>query len=113
MVQEMSSEEARRDWRRLLSDTERGVHTEITRYGEGVAAVVPCEWMDEVTFLLAAMAQAAAEWDLRVPDLDDLRKVFATAGGLLALAIDEEHAATLEENTRLHVEELKQRNGEG
>lgn len=107
-MQSMSSDEARRNFRRLLSDTERGTHTEITRWGEGVAAVVPCAWMDDVIMLLAGLHQAAAAWDLHVP-IDTLREVAKTADSLLFPAIDEEHAAYVEELTRLHVEDLERK----
>jgi len=43
-MQEMSSEEARRNFRRVLNDAEHDKPTAITRWGEPVAVVVPAEW---------------------------------------------------------------------
>lgn len=50
----MSSDEARRHWRRLLDATTRGEHTEIQRYGETTAVVVPADWYRRTRDLLAA-----------------------------------------------------------
>jgi hypothetical protein len=59
-MQEMSSDEARRSFRRLLSDTENGQLTTINRYSEPVAVVVPVEW-----FLFASVLIERREAKLR------------------------------------------------
>ena len=48
----MTSEEARRDWRRVLNDAERGAPTAITRYGDIAAVVVSPDWYQMAVALL-------------------------------------------------------------
>ena len=52
-MQEMSSDEARRNFRHVLNDAANGKPTTINRYSEPVAVVVPVEWyiLAEATFL--------------------------------------------------------------
>ena len=43
-MDEVTSEEARRNFRRILNDAEYGRPTVVTRYGEPVAVVVDPDW---------------------------------------------------------------------
>ena len=45
-MQQFSSEDARRNFRLILNDVERGEQVEITRYGKPLAALVPIEWAE-------------------------------------------------------------------
>jgi prevent-host-death family protein len=55
---DFTSEDARRYWRRILNEVERGGHVEITRYGKPLAVVVPIEWRDKAR---AALDKASKE----------------------------------------------------
>ena len=48
-MEQYSSEDARREWRRILDKIQRGESIEITRYGERLAVVVPAEWFDQLS----------------------------------------------------------------
>ena len=52
-MEQYTSEDARREWRRILNEVERGEQVEITRYGKALAAVVPIEWRDKAVAALA------------------------------------------------------------
>ena len=43
-MEQYTSEEARREWRRILNKVDHGEHIEVTRYGEPVAVMVPIAW---------------------------------------------------------------------
>jgi len=43
-MEQYTSEEARREWRRILNQVDHGEHIEVTRYGEPVAVMVPISW---------------------------------------------------------------------
>ena len=105
-MQSKTSEEARRDFRRLLTDTQRGIHTEITRYNEGVAAVVPVEWMDEMIRILRDLRQVEAGWDIYVP-VERLREIAKAAAAILPATLDDEHAGDLDEQMDEYVAALK------
>lgn len=107
-MQSKTSEEARRDFRRLLTDTQRGIHTEITRYNEGVAAVVPVEWMDEMIHILRDLRQVEAGWDIHVP-VERLREIAKAAAAILPATLDEEMAWEYEDETQRYVAALKAR----
>jgi prevent-host-death family protein len=57
-MQTMSSDEARRGFRQLLDAAMRGDHSEITRYGEPIAVVVPWDWYQAAA---GGQAEPAAE----------------------------------------------------
>ena len=48
-MEQYTSEDARREWRRILDKIQRGESVEITRYGERLAVVVPAEWFDQLS----------------------------------------------------------------
>ena len=56
-VEQYSSEAARRYWRHILNEVERGEQVGITRYGKPLAVVVPVEWRDKAAAALAAQEQ--------------------------------------------------------
>lgn len=105
-MQSKTSEEARREFRRLLTDTQRGIHTEITRYNEGVAAVVPVEWMDDIISILRDLCQVEAGWDIHVP-IGRLREIAKAAAPLLPPALVGEMAEDHEDETEQYVAALK------
>lgn len=45
----MSSDEARRRWRDLLDEAQKGETAEISRNGKPIAALVPIEWFRNAT----------------------------------------------------------------
>jgi prevent-host-death family protein len=53
-MESFTSEDARREWRRILDRVQRGEQIEITRYGDPLAVVVPVEWRDKAAAALAA-----------------------------------------------------------
>ncbi len=53
-MDQYTSEEARREWRRILNKVDHGERVGITRYGESAAIMVPVEWYDEAATALAA-----------------------------------------------------------
>lgn len=52
-MEQYTSEDARREWRRILNAVESGEPVGITRYGKPLAVVVPAGWYEQ--------AQAAIE----------------------------------------------------
>ena len=58
-MKQLGSEEARRRFRDLLDDAQRGEPTEISRNGKAVAVLVPAEWYEHQRAALAAFAEAA------------------------------------------------------
>ena len=53
-MEQYTSEDARREWRRILNKVDHGEQVGITRYGEPAAIVVPVEWHDEAAAALTA-----------------------------------------------------------
>ena len=53
-MEQYTSEDARRELRRILNTVESGGQVEITRYGKPLAVVVPVEWRDEAATALTA-----------------------------------------------------------
>ena len=53
-MEQYTSEDARREWRRILNKVDHGEQVGITRYGEAAAVVVPVEWHDEAAAALTA-----------------------------------------------------------
>lgn len=53
-MEQYTSEDARREWRRILNAVEHGDQVEITRYGKPLAVVVPVEWRDTVVDYISA-----------------------------------------------------------
>jgi len=53
-VRESSSDDARRNFRRLLNDVEHGEHVVVLRYGQQSAVVVPADWYEQARSALAA-----------------------------------------------------------
>lgn len=43
-MESFTSEDARREWRRILDRVQRGEQVGITRYGDPLAVVVPDDW---------------------------------------------------------------------
>jgi prevent-host-death family protein len=52
-MDEYTSEKARKEWRRILNEVERGEPVAVTRYGKRLAVVVPAEWFDRLAALKA------------------------------------------------------------
>ena len=109
-MREMTSEDARRNFRRLLNETEDGQHTEITRYNEGAAAVVPVEWVDDVIRIFSQLHQVEAGWDIYVP-VELLREIARAAAAILPPALGGEMAGELEDETQQYVSALKTGSG--
>jgi prevent-host-death family protein len=57
-MKQYTSEDARREWRRILNEVGRGEQVEITRYGELTAVVVPAEWRDHTRSALRAFSNS-------------------------------------------------------
>lgn len=57
-MQEIASEEVRRNFRRVVDDAEDEEHFIITKYGQGVAALVPVVWWQGVMHQLEGMHMA-------------------------------------------------------
>lgn len=53
-MEQYSSEDARREWRHILNEVERGEQVGITRYGKPLAIMVPVEWRDKAAAALAS-----------------------------------------------------------
>ena len=53
-MRESSSDDARRNFRRLLNDVEHGEHVVVLRYGQQSAVVVPADWYEQARSALAA-----------------------------------------------------------
>lgn len=53
-MEQYTSEDARREWRRILNEVERGEPVGVTRYGKPLAVVVPAEWYERAQALMAA-----------------------------------------------------------
>jgi antitoxin (DNA-binding transcriptional repressor) of toxin-antitoxin stability system len=80
-MRQSSSDDARRNFRRLLNDVEHGEHVEVMRYGAPAAFVVPPGWYEDVDALLAAIAnEALGRWRLHAAALREGRQ----AAGLKA-----------------------------
>ena len=47
-----TSEDARKEWRRILNEAERGEPVGITRYGKPLAVVVPADWYERAVAAL-------------------------------------------------------------
>jgi len=60
IMEQYTSEDARREWRRILDKIQRGESIEITRYGERLAVVVPAEWFDQLSEQERAFRSSAA-----------------------------------------------------
>jgi prevent-host-death family protein len=58
-MKQLGSEEARRRFRDLLDDAQRGESAEISRNGKAIAVLVPAEWYEHQRAALAAFAEAA------------------------------------------------------
>jgi prevent-host-death family protein len=59
MKREISSDDARRNWRELLNAVEQGgEHVTILRWGKPAAVVVPADWHDQATALTGEERQA-------------------------------------------------------
>jgi prevent-host-death family protein len=43
-MEQYTSEDARREWRRILNKVDHGEHVRVTRYGEPTAVMVPDTW---------------------------------------------------------------------
>ena len=53
-MEQYTSEDARRDWRRILNKVDHGEPVGITRYGESLAVVVSADWYATVTAYITA-----------------------------------------------------------
>jgi prevent-host-death family protein len=53
-MEQYTSEDARKQWRRILNETERGERVGVTRYGKPLAVVVPADWYDTVSAYISA-----------------------------------------------------------
>ena len=86
-MEQYTSEEARKKWRRILNTVENGGQVEVTRYGKPLAAVVPVEqrdkpmklyiWEDVLRDYSAGMIVAIApdlETALATADSDSVRE---------------------------------------
>ena len=63
VMEQYTSEDARREWRRILNSVEHdGAHVTITRYGVPAAVVVPVEWHDEAAAALTAQKKPSRNW---------------------------------------------------
>ena len=70
-MDQYTSEDARREWRRILNKVEGGESVSITRYGRPLAEVVPAETAEAVAMYAEAMPIA---WDaLKQIDSDEAR----------------------------------------
>ena len=56
-MEQFGSEEARRNFRRILNDVERGDHVGVHRYSKPLAIVVPAEWYEKAKAALAATGE--------------------------------------------------------
>lgn len=52
-MEQYTSEDARRKWRRILNEVERGEPVAVTRYGKPLAVVVPAGWYEQAAAALA------------------------------------------------------------
>ena len=53
-LEQYTSEDARREWRRILNAVESGEAVGITRYGKPLAVVVPADWFEQAKALIEA-----------------------------------------------------------
>ena len=51
-MDQYTSEDARRDWRRILNAVENGEPVAVTRYGKSLAVVVPADWYEQAKTLI-------------------------------------------------------------
>lgn len=58
-MEQYTSEDARKEWRRILNEVERGEPVAVTRYGKMLAVVVGADWYRRMT--AAAGAQEAVQ----------------------------------------------------
>lgn len=72
-MRQSSSDDARRNFRRLLNDVEHGEHVEVMRYGQPAAVIVPPGWYEEIDGLLADL-EALSRWRLRAVALREGRR---------------------------------------
>ena len=82
-MQEIATEKARRNFRRLLDDAEDGEHFIITKYGEGVAALIPIMWWQGAASLTEEMHLAFEAGAPPAPE--KWRELGARASALFAL----------------------------
>ena len=47
-MEQYTSEDARREWRRILNAVESGQQVAITRYGKKIAIIAPADWYDDL-----------------------------------------------------------------
>ena len=58
VMEQFSSDEARRNFRRILNEVEHGETVEILRYGEVAAVMVPSGWYEKAKAALHCLQQA-------------------------------------------------------
>jgi len=57
-MKQIGSEEARRTFRDLLDEAQRGESIAILRYDKAVAVLVPADWYEQAKALMAAPGEA-------------------------------------------------------
>lgn len=79
-MKQLGSEEARRRFRDLLDDAQRGESAEISRNGKPIAVLVPAEWYEHQRAALAAFAEAGMDGDVPVSAREVRNRVVSLAG---------------------------------